>query len=176
MVVVIAARWSQAGSPDFLQSQHSRNSRTRPQAMPVALASIRDVSFNSTPEALQLVTDILTNNDNSGEYQWRGAQCTLHSAQQRQRKGGGDDGGGGNSAPWLVVAGWWRPSLNDASARAWGSASAVLQGQGSVFTVTPAISTLARSSTACLPCNSKFPIFFPYPQRTCTTTRTTWPP
>ncbi len=32
----------------------------------MALASIRDVSFNSTPEALQLVTDILTNNDNSG--------------------------------------------------------------------------------------------------------------
>ncbi|GLC35499.1 hypothetical protein PLESTM_000331000 [Pleodorina starrii] len=35
------------------------------QSIPACLATIRDVSFNSTPEALQLVTDILTNNDNS---------------------------------------------------------------------------------------------------------------
>ncbi|GLI61815.1 hypothetical protein VaNZ11_004324, partial [Volvox africanus] len=35
------------------------------QAIPACLATIRDVSFNSTPEAMQLVTDILNNNDNS---------------------------------------------------------------------------------------------------------------
>ncbi|KAG2497200.1 hypothetical protein HYH03_004789 [Edaphochlamys debaryana] len=35
------------------------------QSIPACLAAIRDVSYNSTPEAMQLVVDILSNNDNS---------------------------------------------------------------------------------------------------------------